>query len=74
MIFAGTNGFLDDVPVESVQSYERELYQFLETRYQAVLAAIREKKSLDDQIKADLGAALKEFMAQFVASRENSAA
>jgi F-type H+-transporting ATPase subunit alpha len=74
LIFAGTNGFLDDVPVESLQSYERELYQFLETRYQAVLAAIREKKSLDDQIKADLGAALKEFMAQFVASRENSAA
>ena len=74
MIFAGTNGFLDDVPAESVQSYERELYQFLETRYQAVLAAIREKKSLDDQIKADLGAALKEFVAQFATSRENSAA
>ncbi len=74
LIFAGTNGFLDDVPVESIQSYERELYQFLETRYQAVLAAIREKKSLDDQLKADLGAALKEFVAQFVASRENSAA
>lgn len=74
LIFAGTNGFLDDVPVERVQSYERELHQFLETRYQAVLAAIREKKSLDDQIKADLGAALKEFVAQFAASRENSAA
>ena len=74
LIFAGTNGFLDDVPAESVQSYERELYHFLETRYQAVLAAIREKKSLDDQIKADLGAALKEFVAQFAASRENSAA
>jgi len=74
LIFAGTNGFLDDVPAESVQSYERELYQFLETRYQAVLAAIREKKSLDDQIKADLGAALKEFVAQFATSRENSAA
>ena len=74
LIFAGTNGFLDDVPVERVQSYERELHQFLETRYQAVLAAIREKKSLDDQIKADLGAALKEFVAQFMASRENSAA
>ena len=74
LIFAGTNGFLDDVPAESVQSYERELYQFLETRYQTVLAAIREKKSLDDQIKADLGAALKEFVAQFATSRENSAA
>ena len=74
LIFAGTNGFLDDVPTERVQAYERELYHFLETRYQAVLAAIREKKSLDDQIKADLGAALKEFVAQFAASRENSAA
>ena len=74
MIFAGTKGHLDDVPVTDIQAFERELYQFLDTRHAAVFAAIREKKQLDDPLNADLVAALKEFGAEFAASHSIEAA
>src|SRR5262249_51920705 len=48
IIFAATNGYLDAVPVEKLRGYEEGLYRFLETRHAAVLAAIQEKKILDD--------------------------
>ena len=74
IIYAGTNGLLDEVPVSDIQAFERELYQFVETRHGALFAAIREKKQLDDSIKADLTAALKEFAAEFAASHKTEAA
>jgi F-type H+-transporting ATPase subunit alpha len=74
MIFAGTNGLLDEVAVSDVQAFEKELYQFIETRHGAVYAAIREKKQLDDQLKADLTAVVKEFAAEFAANRKTEAA
>ncbi|MDP7293768.1 MAG: F0F1 ATP synthase subunit alpha [Vicinamibacterales bacterium] len=74
MIFAGTNGLLDEIAVSDVQAFEKEFYQFIETRHAAVDAAIREKKQLDDQLKADLTAAIKEFAAEFAANRKTEAA
>ncbi|MAG70249.1 MAG: F0F1 ATP synthase subunit alpha [Acidobacteria bacterium] len=74
MIFAGTNGLLDEVAVSDVQAFEKELYQFIETRHGAVYAAILEKKQLDDQLKADLTAVVKEFAAEFAANRKTEAA
>ena len=60
--------------VSDVQAFEKEFYQFIETRHAAVDAAIREKKQLDDQLKADLTAAIKEFAAEFAANRKTEAA
>ncbi|HAK56880.1 MAG: F0F1 ATP synthase subunit alpha [Vicinamibacterales bacterium] len=74
MIFAGTNGLLDEVAVSDVQAFEKELYQLIETRHGAVYAAILEKKQLDDQLKADLTAVVKEFAAEFAANRKTEAA
>src|SRR6187397_1711141 len=54
IIFAATNGYLDSVPVEKLRAYEDGLFRFLETRHSAVLDAIREKKILDDEVKAGL--------------------
>jgi F-type H+-transporting ATPase subunit alpha len=65
IIYAATNGFLDPIPVEELTRYEQELYRFLESRHPGVLTAIAEKKILDDEIKAGLNAALKEFTDQF---------
>ncbi len=73
IIFAATNGLLDAVAVEDVQRYEEELYRFLETRHPAVLNGIRDKKILDDELKAALVAALEEFGATFVAARQAAA-
>ena len=69
MVFAGTNGYLDEIPVSDVRAYEDDLFRFLDTRFGNVLAAIRDKKTLDDETKGQLQAALKEFGEQFKASR-----
>src|SRR5579883_3328704 len=61
IIYAGGNGFLDDVAVEDIRRFEGELYQYLDNAKPEVLQAIREKKELNDDIKKQLNAALKEF-------------
>jgi F-type H+-transporting ATPase subunit alpha len=68
IVFAATNGYLDDVPVERVRQFEESLYPFLETRHAGVLTAIREKKILDDEVKGALKAAVEEFVSTFAAS------
>jgi F-type H+-transporting ATPase subunit alpha len=69
IIFAATNGYLDPIPVEAVGRYEEELYTFVETRSPGVIKGIAEKKQLDDALKAEVTAALKEFGQTFAAAR-----
>ncbi len=73
IIFAGTNGYLDPIPVADVRAFETGLYQFLETRHADVLRGIAEKKQLDDQLRGALDAAVKEFAADFVARKATAA-
>jgi F-type H+/Na+-transporting ATPase subunit alpha len=73
LIFAGTNGYLDDVALTDIRAFEVGLYQFIETRHPQVFRGIAEKKQLDDQIKAALTAAVKEYAGEF-ASRKAAAA
>jgi len=68
IIYAGTNGYLDAVAVNDVRRAEGELHRFMTSRYGTVLEAIRTKKTLDDEIKTQLNAALKEFLAQYAAA------
>jgi F-type H+-transporting ATPase subunit alpha len=74
IIYAATKGFLDDVAIENVRRWEDELYGFLETRHPAILKGIAEKKILDDDLKAGIDAAIKEFGAQFSATAGAAAA
>jgi F-type H+-transporting ATPase subunit alpha len=60
IIFAGTNGLLDDLAVEECRTFETELYRFLENSRPAILNDLREKKTIDDALKADLTAAINE--------------
>jgi F-type H+-transporting ATPase subunit alpha len=73
IIFAGTNGFLDNIPVSDARSFESELYSFLETRHPDVLRNIAEKKQLDDQLRAGLKAAVEEFARDFTARKAAAA-
>src|SRR4029434_1278528 len=54
IIFAGTNGYLDNIPVSEMRAFEVELYKHIETRHPEVFAGIVEKKQLDDTLKAAL--------------------
>jgi F-type H+-transporting ATPase subunit alpha len=73
IVYAATKGFLDTVAIEDVHRYEEELYRFLETRHAAVLSGIAEKKIIDDELKAAIEAALKDFGQQFAAVRGTAA-
>jgi len=66
IIYAGTNGVLDDLAVEQCRPFEAELYKFLESSQAAILQTIREKKTLDDELKGKLNGILKEFKERFV--------
>ncbi|MGH6926889.1 MAG: F0F1 ATP synthase subunit alpha, partial [Dongiaceae bacterium] len=69
IMYAGTQGLLDQIPLDQVRAYEEEFHRFMDTRFANLLTAIRDKKNLDDEIKASLNAAIKEFNEQFVAAR-----
>ncbi|HTD23751.1 MAG TPA: F0F1 ATP synthase subunit alpha [Terriglobales bacterium] len=70
IIFAGTSGVLDDLPVEQIRDFETEFYKYVETMNPGIFKTIAEKKALDDVIKADLSRVLGEFKQKFVADRQ----
>jgi F-type H+-transporting ATPase subunit alpha len=70
LIYAATNGYLDSVAVPEIERYEKEFFRFLETRRPGVVSALAASKQLDDALKADIDAALKEFGQEFTAARQ----
>jgi F-type H+-transporting ATPase subunit alpha len=70
IIMAGTGGFLDDLPVAQVRDFEAELYKYVDSTNPGLLRTIMEKKVLDDALKGQLQAVIKEAKQQFVASRQ----
>src|SRR5471032_2752397 len=73
IIYAATNGYMDSVTLPDVRAYETELYRVLESRHPEILTGIREKKQLDDQLKAALESAVKAFSSDFLASKSAAA-
>jgi len=67
LIYAANNGYVDDYPVSALRKYETDLYAFLDGRQEALLAALRDKKAIDDNIKAMITAALDAFKKEFTA-------
>jgi F-type H+-transporting ATPase subunit alpha len=64
-IFAATNGFVDGYEVASLARVETELASFMKDTHGPLLAEIREKKQITDDLKARLSAALEEFKGIF---------
>jgi F-type H+-transporting ATPase subunit alpha len=69
IIFAGTQAFLDDLPVESCRHFEQELYRFFDNAHPDILREIKEKKALDDTLRSRMKDAIGEFKARFVAEQ-----
>jgi len=67
IIYAGTKGYLDDIPVSAVTKFEAELYPFIEAKYSNILDSIKESKKLDNDTEEELKKALEDFKSQFVA-------
>jgi F-type H+-transporting ATPase subunit alpha len=70
IIYAGTNGFLDDLPIEQCRPFEAGLYTFVENAHPGLLTTIREKKNLDDALKAQVSAAIQEYKTRFVQEQQ----
>jgi F-type H+-transporting ATPase subunit alpha len=64
IIFAVTNGYVDDYPLESIKNYENELYSFFESKYSKILDEIRTKKEISDDLKGSVTSALDELKNQ----------
>jgi F-type H+-transporting ATPase subunit alpha len=70
IIFAGTSGALDDMPVEQIRPFEMELYKYVDTVNPGLLSTIMEKKILDESLKAAMTKVIKECKEQFLATRK----
>jgi F-type H+-transporting ATPase subunit alpha len=67
VIYAGTRGFVDSVPVNKVSAYESEMLGELRSAGAGILAAIKDKKALDDKIESELNAFLDGFSKGYTA-------
>ncbi|MBI1743707.1 F0F1 ATP synthase subunit alpha [Candidatus Acetothermia bacterium] len=65
VIFAATNGFVDDLAVERLHDFERGYLDFMRSRKANILATLREKKVMDKETDESLRAAIKEFKEMF---------
>ncbi|WP_297915135.1 F0F1 ATP synthase subunit alpha [uncultured Campylobacter sp.] len=67
IIFAGSRGFLDDIPASSIGKFEAELYPYIEAKYPEIFEEIRSKKTLEKDLEENLIKALNDFKATFAA-------
>ncbi|SNR71174.1 F0F1 ATP synthase subunit alpha [Desulfurobacterium atlanticum] len=63
--FAAINGYIDDIPVESITKFERELYAFMDAECPEILNEILEKKKIDEELEKKLHEAIKRFKETF---------
>ena len=70
IIYAGTAGLLDELPVEAVAAFEEALHKFVEGRYPSIFHEIREKREISDTLRAEMDKAIQECKAEFLAARK----
>src|SRR5690242_3050857 len=74
IIFAGTQGMLDELPVDAIREFEPFLYSYLERRAPQILTDIREKKEISDALREQLAKAVTDARTEFVAAKGIKAA
>ena len=67
IVFAGTNGYLDDVPVEKVGEFEAALHDAFESKYSDVLKQIKEDGKIGDELKEKIQSSIEDFKRTFEA-------
>ena len=70
IVYSGTSGVLDDLPVTQLRKFETGLFAFMENAHPSILPEIREKKALSDDLKKKINTALAEFKTRFVAENK----
>ncbi len=70
IIFAGTTGLLDDIPVEKVRDFEKEFYTAMDERYANIGQAIKESGDLTDEIEDELKSAIMAIKQDFLSEKD----
>jgi len=70
ILFAGTQGYLDQFQVSDIRAFEDGIYKYFESAQSGLMDALTEKKQIDDDVRARLHAAMKEYSANFKADLE----
>jgi F-type H+-transporting ATPase subunit alpha len=70
IIFAGTKGYLDDIPIDLISTFETEFFDFMDKEYKDIPEAINNTQKLDDKTIERLNAALKSFKEKFKKDHE----
>ncbi len=65
LIFSGTNGYLDELPVESIERFESEFLDMMEIKHADLLQMIAETRAINEETEKKLHRATKEFVAQY---------
>jgi F-type H+-transporting ATPase subunit alpha len=65
ILYAGANGYLDEWPEEAVGEYEKQMLEFLESKYSDILSDMKEKEDITDETAEKLNKALDEFKGVF---------
>ena len=66
IIYAGNRGFLDEIPLDELKKYEKELYKHFESKYDHLLQTLADKKQIDMELDEEINKALKEFNQAFM--------
>jgi F-type H+-transporting ATPase subunit alpha len=74
IIYAGTQGYLDDLPLDDLARFEEELYKYIEAKSPGVFTTIVEKKALNDELKGQMNTAIEAFKKRFLLGEEKSPA
>ncbi|MEA2049663.1 MAG: F0F1 ATP synthase subunit alpha [Campylobacterota bacterium] len=67
ILYAGVNGFIDDIDPSDVVRFETEFHEFIESKYSSIITDLNSKKKIDDDIKEVLETAINEFKTIFKA-------
>ena len=73
ILFAGTQGYLDQFQVADIRAFEDGLYRYFDSAQTALMEDLTKKKQIDDDIRARLHTAMKEYSANFKAELEAAA-
>jgi len=65
VIFAGTKGFIDEFPVDSIGKYEEKMLEFVNKNFPDILREIRSKKVIDTELEQSIVDMLKKFSEEF---------
>jgi F-type H+/Na+-transporting ATPase subunit alpha len=74
IIFAGTQGLLDDLPVDAVRPFEEFFYGWLDRKQAQTLAEIRDKREISDAVRETLNKAVTDAKVEFMAAKGIKAA